>query len=55
MIVIVGLGNPGKTYDKTIHNLGFMAIDYFSEKYNLEFTKNKFSALVAEGSTESFR
>ena len=52
MIVIVGLGNPGKTYDKTIHNLGFMAIDYFSEKYNFEFAKNKFSASVAEGNVD---
>ena len=49
MIVIVGLGNPGKTYEKTVHNLGFMAIDYFAEKNNFTFAKNKFSAIIAEG------
>lgn len=49
MIAVVGLGNPGKTYDKTIHNLGFMALDYFAEANNLEFTKSKFSGRVAEG------
>ena len=49
MIVVVGLGNPGKTYEKTIHNMGFMAIDKFAQNHNLSFTKNKYSAKVAEG------
>ena len=49
MIAIVGLGNPGKTYEKTIHNLGFMAIEHFANKHNLIFTKKKFSGQVAEG------
>ena len=34
MKLIVGLGNPGKEYDKTRHNTGYMAIDYFAEKNN---------------------
>jgi len=37
MIIIVGLGNPGKKFQKTRHNLGFMAID------NLQLTIEKFS------------
>lgn len=49
MIVIVGLGNPGKTYENTVHNLGFMALDYFANKNNFNFSKNKFSAVIAEG------
>lgn len=49
MIAIVGLGNPGKSYEKTVHNLGFMALDNFAESHNLEFTKNKFMGKVAEG------
>ena len=49
MIVIVGLGNPGKNYDKTIHNMGYMAIDKFAEKHSFVFAKNKYSAKVAEG------
>lgn len=49
MIAIVGLGNPGKNYENTIHNLGFMALDFFAEKNNLKFTKSKYFGSVAEG------
>ena len=49
MIAIVGLGNPGKNYDKTIHNLGYMAIDYFAKNHSLNFTKSKYFGVVAEG------
>ncbi len=49
MIVIVGLGNPGKNYDNTYHNVGFMALDYFAKLNNLKFTKSKYKAEVAEG------
>lgn len=31
-IMLVGLGNPGKEYELTRHNIGFMALDYFVEK-----------------------
>ena len=47
MKLIVGLGNPGKRYEKTRHNCGFMAIDFYAAKNNLEF-KNKFNGLYAE-------
>ena len=40
MIAIVGLGNPGKNYEKTVHNMGFMAVDYFAKKNNLTFSKS---------------
>jgi peptidyl-tRNA hydrolase, PTH1 family len=36
-ILIAGLGNPGKKYEKTRHNAGFMFVDYFFEKYRDEF------------------
>ena len=49
MIAIVGLGNPGKTYERTVHNLGFMALDHFAETHNLTFSKTKYSGKVAEG------
>ena len=37
MKLVVGLGNPGKEYDKTRHNCGFRAIDFYAEKNNLSF------------------
>jgi len=49
MIAIVGLGNPGKEYEKTIHNLGFMAVDFFADKLGLKFAKTKYFGKVAEG------
>lgn len=49
MIAIVGLGNPGKSYEKTIHNLGYMALDYFAYNNDLKFTKSKYYGRVAEG------
>ncbi len=47
MKLIVGLGNPGKKYENTRHNMGFMAIDFYAEKNNLDF-KSKFNGLYAE-------
>lgn len=49
MIVVVGLGNPGKNYEKTIHNMGYMAIDFFAEQHGLKFGKTKHFGKVAEG------
>ena len=37
MRLIVGLGNPGKNYESTRHNVGFMAIDKVAEHYGAEF------------------
>ena len=48
MKIIVGLGNPDDKYKNTFHNLGFMAIDETARKLGVEFTKQKFRALVAE-------
>ena len=46
MRLIVGLGNPGKEYDKTRHNIGFNVLDIIADKYNLSFNENKkFNAL----------
>ncbi len=41
MKLIVGLGNIGKSYSQTRHNIGFITVDYFAKKYNLSFTKTK--------------
>ena len=45
MKLIVGLGNPGKEYENTRHNIGFMVIDSFSKMLNIEISKEKFNGL----------
>ena len=48
-IFIIGLGNPGKEYIKNRHNIGFLLLEHFSEKYNAPFAlKNKFKSRYAE-------
>lgn len=49
MFLIVGLGNPGKKYEDTRHNVGFKTIDYLSEKWDIPVKKIKFRALIGEG------
>lgn len=47
--LIVGLGNPGKEYDKTRHNIGFMAVDYLAESKQVDFkTHKKSNSEIAE-------
>ena len=46
--LIVGLGNPGKKYETTRHNAGFMCIDKFSQEENVDVKKVKFHALIGE-------
>ena len=46
---IIGLGNPGKEHIKNRHNIGFLLIENFSEKYDLKFTlKNKLKSWYSE-------
>lgn len=48
--LIVGLGNPGKKYDGTRHNIGFAAVDCLAHKYGLTFRKSlKMRGALAEG------
>lgn len=49
MYIIAGLGNPGKKYENTRHNMGFWAIDLLAEKYDIKVNKLKFKALTGEG------
>lgn len=49
MYVIVGLGNPGKQYNKTRHNVGFDIIDMLAKEYDISVTKIKHKALIGEG------
>ena len=52
MYIIVGLGNPGKKYEHTRHNMGFLALDLLAEKSGIKVDKLKFKALTGEGRIE---
>lgn len=47
--LIVGLGNPGKQYENTRHNAGFMALDILAEKAGCAIKKVRFKGLTGEG------
>ncbi|MBU5454716.1 aminoacyl-tRNA hydrolase [Caproiciproducens sp. MSJ-32] len=49
MFLIVGLGNPGKEYDNTRHNIGFETVDYIADKYNIDINRKKFKGICGEG------
>ena len=54
MFLIVGLGNPGREYMDTRHNVGFMALDALSKEYGLLFqTKSRFNSQLALGENNS--
>jgi len=46
--IIVGLGNPGKEYSETRHNVGFMAVDELASKLGIQSWKKRSQALIAE-------
>ncbi len=53
--LIVGLGNPGAKYEKTRHNAGFHALDAVLEQNGLTLGRNKFKALVTDGTLSGKR
>ena len=46
--IIAGLGNPGAQYQKTRHNVGFVAVDYIAARLGVKIDRAKFHSLVAE-------
>lgn len=49
MFIIVGLGNPGREYAMTRHNMGFMAVDLLAERFHIEVKRQNFRAVFGEG------
>ena len=49
MKLIVGLGNPGKKYEHTRHNMGFDVVDLFGELAQIDIDKESFKGLVGRG------
>ena len=47
--LIVGLGNPGRQYEETRHNAGFMALDAAADAWGIRVVRAKFSALTGTG------
>ncbi len=53
--LIVGLGNPGKEYERTRHNVGFAVVDEFARRHALTINKREHQALSGEGRVEEMR
>lgn len=49
MYLIIGLGNPGKEYENTRHNMGFKTIDVLAERIGIDVSKSKFHSLIGKG------
>jgi len=48
MKLIVGLGNPGAEYERTRHNAGWMVLDAFARKFNIDVTKHEKNAYTGQ-------
>lgn len=49
LVVIAGLGNPGRKYENTRHNAGFLTVDRLSDKFGIKVDRLKHKALTGEG------
>ncbi len=50
--IIVGLGNPGRQYENTRHNIGFQCVDMIARKHNISILECRHKALIGKGYIE---
>ena len=55
MLLVVGLGNPGRDYAGNRHNIGFMAVDAIATRYGFTPFRRKFQSRLADGQVEGQR
>jgi PTH1 family peptidyl-tRNA hydrolase len=53
--LIVGLGNPGREFKNTRHNIGFMLVDRLAQRMNVDFSRSQSKALVTDGRYQGYK
>jgi PTH1 family peptidyl-tRNA hydrolase len=51
--ILLGLGNPGRKYELTRHNIGFLVLEYIAEKFNIPFSAGKGDYYFGQGNMDS--
>lgn len=49
MYIIAGLGNPGKKYEGTRHNIGYQVVDELADKHGIRVMESRFKGLIGKG------
>lgn len=55
MLAVFGLGNPGREYKGTRHNVGFEVVDRLAEELGVKVSRRRFKARIGEGQTDAGR